>query len=67
MSQDLTAEEETRRRFAAQIDAINLRAQIEGRDPDAATDLAAIMAEHEAACANLKRAREEAERGARAP
>lgn len=67
MSQDFTAEEDTRRRFAAQIDAINLRAQIEGPDPDAAADLAAIMAEHEDACVALKRAREEAERGALAP
>ena len=53
MASDLTPEDEAKRRFVDGVDALNLKVQIEGPDPDSATRMRAIIAEHERQCAAL--------------
>ncbi len=55
MSQPMTSED-AKRAFVRETDEINRRSQAEGPGAGAASDLAAILAEHERECAALARA-----------
>lgn len=46
-------DKDAKRAFTRETDEINRRSQAEGPGTDAASDLAAILAEHEAECAAL--------------
>lgn len=60
MTNDVTAEDEAKQRFVDQVDALNLRAQIDGPDPDSAARMKAVIADHKRRCAALASAEAEA-------